>query len=179
MKGERIAKRYAAALFDLCEGNIETARRYRNQLEAVATLYDYDDIRRVLMSPVVSSDLKSDVLENAVSQVEADDLLKAFLREVANANRVDLLPQLVRSYHRLLNEKTGVAEAEAVTVVELNDDDQAVICEKLQKLIGKTIELRTKVDQSILGGFVIKLENNVIDMSLKSKLDALTKSAVR
>jgi F-type H+-transporting ATPase subunit delta len=179
MNGERIAKRYAEALYELCDGSHEQTQNYLAKLQSIVSVFDDADIKRVLNSPVVSADLKKEVLNELAEQVGSDQLLKAFLSEIARANRVALLPGMVTALKNLINQKLGIVEAQAVTVVDLEEEDAHVIRQKLEKLTGKKVYLTSRVDQSILGGFVIRFGNNVLDMSLKSKLDAMTQAAVK
>jgi len=179
MNGEKIAKRYASALFDLSDGDINKTHEYLEKLEAISSVFDYPDIRKVLNSPVVNASIKADVLLKLIEQTSPDQTLNQFLIEVARGQRVAIVPAIARMLRKIINDKIGVVEAEAVTVVELNEDDRQAIRQQLKSMTGKKVRLSSKIDASILGGFVIRIENSVLDMSLKSKLDALTQSVAR
>lgn len=179
MKGEKIAKRYATALFDLCDNDINKAQEYLVKLEAIAAVFDYTDIRKVLNSPVVNPSVKAEVLKKLIENNNLDQYLSQFLSEVARAHRVPLIPSIAHSFRKQINEQMGVVEAEVATVVELADEDRNSIQQRLEAIVGKKVRLSSKVERSILGGFIIRIENSIFDMSLKSKLDALTQSAAR
>ncbi|MFW7378300.1 MAG: ATP synthase F1 subunit delta [Oligoflexus sp.] len=178
MNGEKIAKRYASALFDLCDGDMNKAQEYLVKLEAISAVFDYQDIRKVLNSPVVNPSIKAEVLKKLIEHAVVDQTLNHFLVEVAKAQRVPMIPTMAHMFRKIINEKMGVVEAEAVTVVELSEDDRQAIRQRLETMTSKKVRLSSKIDPSILGGFVIRIENSVLDMSLKSKLDAMTQSVV-
>ncbi len=176
MAGELIATRYARALFDLAE-SLDKAQAYLQQLNEINQVFDDEAIERVLKSPVVGSDLKKDVLTALGRQVDVDQVLEHFLDIIAEANRVALLPMVATQLKTLIYEKTGTQEATIVTALELNQADLADIKAKLDEITGKNTLVTKEIDATILGGFVIRIENSVLDMSLKSKLDAITQTA--
>lgn len=178
MAVERIAKRYALALIELCSQDMEKARHYESSLKAIEAIFENHDIKVVLTSPVVGSELKRAVLKDISEQLEADKVLSCFLDHVAEANRVSIIPAIGRALKKLINESQGVVEATVTTVFELDTDSLKDIQDKLEFQIGKKVELNNEVDKSVLGGVVIRVENSVLDMSLKTKLESLTRSAV-
>lgn len=178
MSKERIAKRYAQALLDLCEGDLSQARAYYDQIAAVASVFELPELRKLLQSPVVSKDVKSAALKNMSEQLKADRLASLFLDAIADANRVGLIPDIAKALKAKINEADGVAEAEISTVIDLTPSDLEAVRSKLEPLIGKKLILNPTVDKSILGGFVVRVGTNVLDMSLKTKLNAMTKTAL-
>lgn len=179
MSAELIAKRYARALKEIASGDLEKAKGYLDALELVVEIFDDKEIAKVLKSPVVPAELKIDVLTAAVSQVSDDKTLRAFVEVVGGAGRAALVPLMVKELEKAIHEEEGLLDAELTTVVELTSDDLAAVKEKIEKIVGKSVILTQKVDSSILGGFVARFGNNVLDMSLKSKLGAMTQTAVR
>ena len=179
MSAERIAKRYATALFDLCEGDLGKAKLYRDSFVAIADVFNNEDISRVLSNPIVSVKLKGDVLSDIAKQINADKLLTLFLEAIAEANRVGVIPEISKALHKILLKAEGIVEAEVSTVFELDQDSLESVRSSIEAMTGNKVHLTNKVDKSILGGFVVRIENSVVDMSLKTKLDAMTQSAVR
>lgn len=178
MSADRIAKRYASALLDLCEGNLAQAKIYRDAFNAISEVFLNEDINRVLSSPVVNPELKRTVLRDISEQIKADKLLSLFLDAIAEGNRVGIIPQIAKSLHTLILSEEGVLEADVVTVFQLDNEGLASVRASVETMTGKKVELNNIVDKSILGGFVVRVENSVLDMSLKTKIDAMTQSAI-
>lgn len=179
MAADRIAKRYAKALIDLCEGNLELAKKYREAFRAISEVFENEDLRRVLANPVVNPQLKRDVLKEISKQIEADKLLTLFLDSVAEANRVGIIPNIYQSLHSLILKAEGTVEADISTVFPLEEEGMSAVRASLEAMTSQKVEMSNSVDKSILGGFVVRVGNSVIDMSLRTKLDAMTKNAVR
>lgn len=177
MAGELIATRYARALFDLAEG-ADKAQEYLDRLQEINQVFNDESIAKVLRSPVVSADLKAEVLRTLGKQTGVDLAVAHFLDIVAEGNRVALLPIIADRLKALIYDSTGTQEAKIVTAVEISDSDLSEIKTKLDQISGKNTIVSKEIDPSILGGFVIHIENSVLDMSLKSKLDAITQTAV-
>lgn len=178
MSSEKIAKRYAKALMSLSGGDRALQSRFDEQLAVIADLFNDKKINSIISSPIVNADLLKAVFDNVASQVQATTALKNFLSTLVSERRTAVLPEIATAFHRLLLAEQGETEATVVTAVELEPRELEEIKAKVEGMLGKRVTLSTQVDKSILGGFVIKIDNSLIDMSLKTKLDNMTKFAV-
>jgi F-type H+-transporting ATPase subunit delta len=175
----RIARRYARALYKICDSNLEKAKKDLESLKTLRVLFDDKDAGKILRSPVMPPDLKKTLLHYGLEKAVAGEDLKNFVDTLVSAGRVALLPQMIDAYGDLINEAEGKALAVVTSAVPLAQDDQDSIASRLAQILGKSIVLESKVDPSLLGGFVAKVGNYRIDMSLKTKLDGLAQSAVQ
>jgi F-type H+-transporting ATPase subunit delta len=175
----RIARRYARALFKVTEGSLGKAKEDLASLETLQALFDDKDAGKILRSPVMPTDLKTTLLQYGLEKAGADEHLKSFIDAVVSAGRVAFLPAMTEAFRDLIDEKEGRAHAHVVVATDLCAEDEASIGNQLGKLLGKTIIVDTKIDPSLLGGFVARVGNYRIDMSLKTKLDGLAQSAVQ
>ena len=98
---------------------------------------------------------------------------------MAEKNRFDLIYDIIKIYGSLLDEINGIARVEVISAVELNDMEQGDIQAKLASKLKKQIVIKYKIDRSIIAGLVIKMGDDIIDMSIARKLEnykmALTK----
>ncbi len=178
MSAEKIAKRYAAALMSLTGGDKALQGQFENQLTAIKELFEQKEIKKIIASPIVNPELLKSVFENVATQLKANDVMKQFLKLLVEKRRTAVLPEIADAFHKLYLESQGQTEATVVTAVKLENSELEEIQAKVEKLVGKRVILSTQIDKSILGGFVIKIDNSLIDMSLKTKLDNMTKFAV-
>lgn len=178
MSSEKVAKRYASALMALSNGDTALQSRFDEQLAAISELFQNKEIKSVIASPVVSSDVLHAVFDNVSEQVKATDALKQFLKLLVEGRRTAILPEIAAAYHKLYLHAQGVTEAKVITAVALEPKELEEIKSKVEGMLSKRVNLSTEIDKSILGGFVIKIDNNLIDMSLRTKLDNMTKFAV-
>lgn len=178
MSSEKIAKRYAKALMSLSNGDRALQTRFDEQLSAINELFNDKEIRKVISSPIVNPELLQAVFDNVATQVKATDALKQFIRILVDTRRTAVIPEIASAFHKLYLAEQGQTEATVVTAVALDAKELEDIQSKIEGMLSTRVILSTEIDKSILGGFVIKIDNNLIDMSLKTKLDNMTKFAV-
>ena len=175
----RIAKRYAQALLKLTTGDLGRAKNYRDSLNEVGALFSLDEAAKVLYSPVMPNDLKKSLLSYGLKVANAGDELSRMVDTVVDAGRVSLLPQVIDVFARLIDEAEGIVHAEVTAAVSLPSEDTKQIATALSHLFGKKAEITQLVDGSLLGGFVVKVGDYVVDLSLKTKLEGLANAAVQ
>lgn len=174
-----VARRYAKALIKLGEAGQSNAKANLETFSAISELFENTESRRVLLSPVMPVDLKQSLLKYGLQQGLASPELTALIEIMIEAGRIADIPKVAEEYRRYLDELQGVVKADLVTAVELSAEERAEMAKELSALINKKVEVDPKVDPSILGGFVAKIGNYRIDLSLKSKLEALSQNAVQ
>lgn len=178
MSADKIAHRYAAALLSLTENQPEVQDKIVDDLTAMAQLYDDKAIRKIIASPIVNPELLQSVFNNVTSQLQSNETLKKFIRTLIESKRTALLPEMARDFKRQVQRSRGEVDAAVTAAVPLNESELKDIRSKLESMLGKRVNLNQKVDKSILGGFEIRVENSVLDMTLKTKLEHMTKLAV-
>ncbi len=129
-------------------------------------------LRAVLMQPLVSDARKNMVATEAFGdRVTASSL--NFLKLLIRKRREDLIDECIREFRALLAEHTNTVEAEASTAVPLTPEQQERLTQSLQTMTGKTIRLTAHVDQSLVGGVLVRIGDQVIDGSVRGKLERL------
>lgn len=172
-----IANRYAQGLMDALP---EAQRNAAMQaLELVTSLFSLDEARAILKSPVMPPELKTDLLKYASSDHAKEGIFMNFLSLLVEANRVELIPEINDAFKGIIRRSQGIELAEVVSAVKLPDDVLEDIKSLSQRLTENKLEIETSVDSSLLGGFKVNIGNKRLDLSLKSKLDALTSAATR
>jgi F-type H+-transporting ATPase subunit delta len=178
VSAEKIAHRYSAALMTLTEGQTAVQDKIIDDLASMAQLYDDKAIRKIIASPIVNPELLKSVFDNVTDQLKSSDVLKRFLGSLIENKRTGLLPELALDFKRQVQKSRGIVDATVTAAVPLNEGEMSDIRTKLESMLSKRVNLLQKVDKSILGGFEIRIENSVLDMTLKTKLEHMTKFAV-
>jgi F-type H+-transporting ATPase subunit delta len=173
----RIANRYAKALYRIADGDTRLAHEFLGHVNAARALFDIEPAAKVLESPVMPQDLKKKLFAAAFNASGAKPELQAFVGALIAAGRVNLYPAFCEAYARLINEAEGIVLADVTTAVEVDAAVIKKLSASLEKILGTKIQTSQQTDPSLLGGFVVRLGNKMIDMSVKTKLEALTKSA--
>lgn len=173
-----LAGRYATALFELA--------RERDQIEAVeqdlARLAGYlkesDDLARLLASPLYSSDELARAIDAVVVRGGLSDLTRHFVGVVAKNRRLAALGDMIDVFGLLLAHQRGEIAAEVVSAQPLDERQLAALKHALGAVAGpqtaaSQISLSTALDDSLLGGLVVKLGSRMVDSSLRTKLNNL------
>ncbi len=168
-----IAARYATALFELAkEGNALPV------LEAdAATLggavAQSDDFKALITSPVISREEQANAVGALSKALGLGALTSNTLALMASKRRLFVLPQVLEELASLIAEEKGEITAEVTSAVSLSAAQAQKLAETLQSRVGKTVKLNTTVDESLIGGLIVKLGSTLIDTSVKSKLASL------
>jgi F-type H+-transporting ATPase subunit delta len=169
----RIARPYAAALFDLAraDGALDAVEAGLDAVQGLAG--ESADFRRFLRSPVIGAGEKSAALETILGKAEINDVVANFLRVVARNGRLFALPAIVREFKALAAAERNEIGAEVTSAAPLSAAQRKSLADTLKKKIGKTVTLTEHVDPSLIGGLQVKVGSQMIDSSLKTKLTAI------
>ncbi len=167
------ALRFAVAAFAVArESNQLDA--WLDALDQAASVFDNHAAALFLTSPVVPADKKRAVLSELLPSVSTE--VGRFLAILARRDRLELVPEIAVVFRRLLNEHRGIAVAQVTTAVPINDQQKATIAARLGQRLGKRVDVETRVDASILGGVIAQVGDNVIDGSVKGRLERLRRA---
>ncbi|MDQ4018512.1 MAG: ATP synthase F1 subunit delta, partial [Actinomycetota bacterium] len=104
---------------------------------------------------------------------DADELVRNFVRLVAEKDRIGELNAIYREWERLLAAEERVIEVELTTAVELSDEEAAGIVLKIEQATGRTVEAIRRVDPDLIGGLVLQAGSLRIDGSVRGRLEGL------
>lgn len=164
-----IAGRYAEALFQVGEEANSTTKLYEELNAVVDTLKSNKDFYSVLKSPLVGKGDKKNLVENVYGK-QLSDSLNNFLKIIIDKDRVSAIEAVQNSYKELLNEKNNIIEGTAITAVAMSQEEMKQLEAKLSSKYNKNVTLENKVDESILGGVLVRLGNEEVDGTVKTRL---------
>jgi F-type H+-transporting ATPase subunit delta len=170
--GEGSARRYARALLDVALEKGDTA--LRQDLDDLGRLYvEHAELRTLLLHPTVPTEKKTGVIA-ALLRGRPSDLLQRLITLLVERDRIELLPLIAKAYVKLWNTRKGIVEAEAVSARELDETEARAISAAAGRAMGgKQIELRRRVDPSLMGGLLLRMEGRIYDGSVRARLRAL------
>lgn len=165
-----IANRYAEALFQLSEDENISTEIYNELHNVVDIVKNNKELDNALKSPLVSKAEKINLIEVLFNN-QINNNLKNFLKILVEKGRISSLKSIELTFKQLLNDKNNIIEGTVISAVPLTDEKIKKLEEKLSKKYNKNVTLENKVDNSILGGVLIRLGNTQIDGSVKTRLD--------
>jgi F-type H+-transporting ATPase subunit delta len=168
-----IAARYASALFDLAREGGALKALEADTSALTETLAASEDLREVIASPVISREDQGKVIGAIASKLGLSTLMSNTLALMADKRRLFVLSQFAAQLADLIAAEKGEVTAEVTAARALTAAQSKKLAETLKARVGKTVNLKTTVDESLIGGLVVKLGSTMIDTSVKAKLAAL------
>ncbi|WP_114748000.1 ATP synthase F1 subunit delta [Pleomorphovibrio marinus] len=173
MSDFKVASRYAKSILELSieKGVLENVHADMERLLEICKVST--EFSAVLKSPIVSSDKKLNVL-NGVMGAGASEVTHTFIQLLSKKGREDVFPSIAREFLTQYNKHLGIQRAEIVTTFTIDDPLRKRFREIVTEISGKEkVDLEEKVNESLIGGFVLKIDDRQLDESLSSKLRIL------
>ena len=166
-----IARRYAGAMFDLALKQ-NTLDRTLDDVQGIGQLFSKHTLAYLLREPKVPLQRKEKALRETLgSRVLPTSLNLALL--VVQRGLVELMPNIAAELQQMVFDHKNQAIAEVTTAASMDAHQQALVKQALEQQTGKTILLQTKVNPEILGGVVARVGDQVIDGSIRQRLQVL------
>ena len=168
----RAAIRYAKAVLDLAtdSGNVTAVLEDMKSVEA--TLEGSKDLRMALQSPMIKDSDKRAVLKEVFAKTSNET--QGILDMLVDNKRANILGNVANSFVTLYNEQQGLQAATVTTAVAITPDLEAKVLAKVTELTGsKDVKLENIVDESIIGGFILRVGDTQYNASIASQLSKL------
>jgi len=168
-----IADRYAMAIFDLAKDDdaLSTLEKDTDALDGA--IKESDDFRSLTSSPLYTRDMQERAIGALAAKMDLSDLTANTLRLMARKRRLFVLPQLVRRLRERIAAEKGEVTADVASASKLTKAQADKLGEVLKSKLGSDVKLNATVDESLIGGLIVKVGSKMIDTSIRSKLDAL------
>ena len=168
-----LARPYASAVFKRAKATKST-KGWSESLAFIAAVLDDERISNIVGDPRVSKpQLQKLILGICQNQVHAEavNLLKVLVEN----DRLSLANYIADLYERLKADEEGYVDAEVLTAFAFTTEEEKKFVVSLEKVLKKKVRVRTSVDKSLIGGFIVRAGDKVIDGSIKGQLQQLAK----
>lgn len=171
MQGSRAAHRYAKAILSLAKDKNLTQEVNRDMLTIIETISNSNELRVFLKSPVIKNAQKKNALAEIFKSV--NEVTAGLFRLLLENNRIDLLPLVAAKYRDLYNELNGIQIAKVTTAVPLTPALEAKVQQKVKELTGNEAKIQNVIDDSIIGGFILRVGDIQYNGSVQGQLNSL------
>ena len=168
-----MAGRYATALFELAreQNAIDPVKVNLDRFEALVT--EVADLARLLRSPVFSAEEQTRALSGVLDRAGIDGIAANVLKLLGTNRRLFAALDVARAYRALVAKHKGEVTAEVTLAEQPSEAHLAAIKDALAAVTKKDVQMKVKVEPSIIGGLVVKLGSRMVDSSLRTKLNAI------
>ena len=175
LESRKVATRYARALFEAAAEQNDSDAVAQSMQSLISIYAQLPELQAFFENPGLPAAEKSDILNRQFKR-GVSPLVASLLDLLMTNERIALLPDIAQVYTELQREHQGIAEAEVIVPVAMDDYLEGRMRSTLEKLFGyRQVELKTTVDPSMIAGAIVKIGDKIIDGSYRGKLDLLTK----
>ncbi|AXI48737.1 F0F1 ATP synthase subunit delta [Sulfitobacter sp. SK012] len=168
-----IAQRYATAVYDLASES-KKIKAVEADLDALSgAIEGSDDFRALIHSPIYTRDEQAGAIEALAKKMKLSAVMSNTLALMAQKRRLFVLPQLIQTLREKIAAEKGEVTADVVSAKALTKAQADKLAKSLKATTGKTVTLNQTVDESLIGGLVVKVGSKMIDTSIRSKLNSL------
>ncbi|AVO39643.1 F0F1 ATP synthase subunit delta [Pukyongiella litopenaei] len=168
-----IAARYATAIFEIAQESKGLDGLETGINDLAAALDDSADLRSLIASPLVARSDQRAAITAIASRMELAPVLQNALALMAEKRRLFVVPQLIAALRARLAEARNEVTAEVSSAKALTKAQSDKLAKVLTANVGKTVNINATVDESLVGGLVVKVGSKMIDTSIRSKLNSL------
>lgn len=170
-----VTLRYAKALFLQAEEQGEAEQILSDVDWITRNLEDYPELKQALKNPVIHTSQKQSIVRD-VFQEHISSLMLRFIQLVLRNRREAYLENIFRNYRDIFNERRGIKTVRLTTALKVGErekeDIQHLICEAFD---ARKVDFREDIDQRIMGGFIIQVEDQLLDASVRRQLEMIGK----
>ena len=171
MAGTRAAIRYAKAVLDLAKDQ-NTVETVNNDMALIANSVEKSkDLSDMLQSPVLRSDVKKKALLDVFKDSNA--ITVGLIDTLISNKRINILSDVASAYSQLYDQFRGSEVAIVTTAIPLTDDLKSKVLAKAKELTGKDVAIKNIVDESIIGGFILRIGDIQYNTSIANQLNKL------
>jgi F-type H+-transporting ATPase subunit delta len=168
-----LSGRYATALFELARDSKSIDAVEASLANVRAALEQSSEFARLVASPLVSRQDAARAVAASAAAMGIDGTTKNFLGVLAENRRLAQLPAIIRAFRALAASHRGETTAEVISAHPLSAAQVDALKTQLRTRIGSDVSVDLSVDPTLLGGLVVKIGSQMIDSSIKTRLNTL------
>lgn len=172
MLNKSVARRYAEAFFSIAR-EADKIDQFQQELEmVVATIEETESLKDYYAHLLIPAKSKREVTTRIFGNQLAPVTLN-FLLMIIDKRRETYIGVITDEYKDMADESRNITKADLVAAVEVSEDELKSLAENISASMGKTVQLKLKVDQSLIGGLKLKIGDKIIDGSVAKRLQML------
>ncbi len=171
-----LAGRYATALFELAIEQKALDEVASDLVRLRTMITESLDLDRLIRSPILSRGEQGQAMAALMARAEPSELTRRFIGVVAGNRRLAVLPDMIAAFEARLSEHRGEITADVTSASTLSDSQKSALDASLKAAMGSEVKVTAHVDESLIGGLVIKIGSRLVDSSLRTKLENLERA---
>lgn len=172
MNGSKVAYRYAKSLLEVAQAQNIIQQVYGDMQSVMSAINENHDLKDYLVSPIVKVEDKKEII-NKIFGGKINPLSLNFFNLIIENKRESVIHLIVKRFIYLYDELKGVEVAKVISAVELDKSSLQRLQNIVAKITGKTAEIEQAIDESLIGGYILKIGDYQYDASVKNNIGRL------
>jgi F-type H+-transporting ATPase subunit delta len=173
-----LSRRYSKALFELARESRQE-ESIGDELERFFSTLTESPLGAVLGNPGFSLESRKKILLEVANNLQLSSVVEHFLALLLDRDRLALIPSIVASYRRLVNQAKGRVEATVIAAGPLGSTAIERLRDSLRRFSGKDVILQDEGDPELIGGLVVEFEGKIYDGSVRTQLEKMKQRIAR
>ncbi len=169
MEETGVAIRYALAIYDIAVENNKVREVYET-LDSIMNLYEKDkEFKNLMLHPLIKREEKIKIVENILSN--ADEISKHIIDYLIDKDRIYIIRFILAEYLKIYYKDNNEIAVTAIFSKMISENQRKKLLEKLENKTGRKVVLDIKIDESIIGGGIVRINDDIIDGSIKRQIE--------
>ncbi len=167
----RAAIRYSKAIFQIAEES-NSLSNIKDDMDSIISAHESsEDFKKLINNTLINYSDKKEILSIVISKMneKTNNLIDLL---IAN-KRLSILYDIAHGFNDIYNQKNNIARATVVTATPISDKIKNQVLKKIQTLSNKSVEIENIIDETIIGGFILRYENREYNASFSQRLNKL------
>ena len=167
----RAAIRYSKAIFQIAEES-NSLSNIKGDMDSIISAHESsEDFKKLINNTLINYSDKKEILSIVISKMneKTNNLIDLL---IAN-KRLSILYDIAHGFNDIYNQENNIARATVVTAIPISDKIKNQVLKKIQTLSNKSVEIENIIDETIIGGFILRYENREYNASLSQRLNKL------
>lgn len=173
IKNLKVAKKYTQALVEVTTNSID--KTYEDLTLVKEVIFDNQEFKTFFLHPVISLKDKKETIKESLGK-NIDEKVLNFLETLLDENRLNIFNTIFELFKVKMDEIKNKQKIDVISAIDLDDEDKQNLINKLNEKLSKEVILDCQKDENIIGGLVLKLNDKIVDLSLKTKFNNLKKN---
>lgn len=178
MNQSKISVRYTKALFDLAKEQNLLDKVYQDFRIIRETLANVPEFKTITASPIVSSSDKLELMTKSFADVVCP-LTIDFFKFLVSKNRESFIIDIMRNFEKMYRDANNLKEVTLSTVEPISEGIKQELATRIKEIYSSDVEIHNEINSDMIGGLVLRIENQQLDLSVKTQLQEIKKSLGR
>lgn len=167
-----VANRYASALFD-AGIELDKVKEFNKELDFLKVIFEGEEkLLQILHHPKIGKAEKRSIIDTIFKDKISEELVN-FLYILIDKRREGHILEIIEHYKILFNKHENIIKVVAITAIPMEDAAKDKLITVLKGKLNKTIELTNEIDNKIIGGVLLKIEDKLVDGTVKGQLESM------